>query len=637
MPSEYHALYTPHPCLIQDQSASQTSRYCKLCGAMKSSNLLPKEAIEPCSSRQIARIFILLAVWVTLISCSGGSGGSSESATGSNAPTTDGSATGGQRNPVCVAGTSSGEVTRPQFLMNLQGQTSWYASPVVADLDGDGKNELIAAYYSVYVFASDGSLLSRADGGSGRVYAPHVVVDLEGDGIPEIVYGSGHEVYAYEWRNGRLSLKAGWPVDTTTAGESPEVRGLAAADLDGDGLIEIVATTTQTQSAAAGGAQVFVFSSNGALYQPSGLSFPAWPRYNNRTGTGGDADRNGQGHSGYGCYGLNVAIGNIDDDDDLEIIVTYDNHEIQAFKINGVAIDASSWFTNPSSQFLGNRMTWGQFIRWADPQVEENHYHLHVGDWPHPSAQEWLQWTASPPNIVDLDGDGKNEVVGVPNVEKNVPYETQTYAIMALEGAHGDGSRSAMRKAGWETLPRGAAPITVDGWYPPNGIPAPTTVNIQGDSRPEIIVSLNDGFMHAFGADAREIWRFNFTHGKAVMYASEATVADLNQDGSPEILFTTYGDPDVTDSGYLVILGADGRLLHDIALPNPGRNGNGNGAPAAPAVYDLNGDGQLEIFVQTFDHGMDVFTVPGSACNCIPWPTARGGPLRMGQPNSNDL
>jgi hypothetical protein len=521
--------------------------------------------------------------------------------------------------------------------MNLQGQTSWYASPVVADLDGDGKNELIAAYYSIYVFASDGSLLSRADGGSGRVYAPHVVVDLEGDGIPEIVCGSGHEVYVYEWRNGQLSLKAGWPVDTTLAGESPEVRGLAAADLDGDGLIEIVATTTQTQSSAAGGAQVFVFSSNGALYQPSGLSFPAWPRYNNRTGTGGDTDRNGQGHSGYGCYGLNVAIGNIDDDDDLEIIVTYDNHEIQAFKINGVAIDASSWFTNPSSQFLGNRMTWGQFIRWADPQVEENHYHLHVGDWPHPSAQEWLQWTASPPNIVDLDGDGKNEVVGVPNVEKNVPYETQAYAIMALEGAHGDGSRSAMRKAGWETLPRGAAPISVDGWYPPNGIPAPTTVDILGDRRPEIIVSLNDGFMHAFGADAREIWRFNFTHGKAMMYASEATVADLNQDGSPEILFTTYGDPDVTDSGYFVILGADGRLLHDIALPNPGRNGNGNGAPAAAAVYDLNGDGQLEIFVQTFDHGMDVFTVPGSACNCIPWPTARGGPLRMGQPNSNDL
>ena len=175
-------------------------------------------------------------------------------------------------------------------------------------------------------------------------------------------------------------------MDTTTAGESPEVRGLAAADLDGDGRIEIVATTTQTQSTESGGAQVFVFSSNGALFQPAGLSFPAWPRYNNRTGTGGDADRNGEGHSGYGCYGLNVGIGNIDDDDDLEIIVTYDNHDIQAFKMNGVAIDASPWFTNRSGAYLGNRMTWGQFIRWADPQVEENHYHLHIGAWPHPSS-----------------------------------------------------------------------------------------------------------------------------------------------------------------------------------------------------------------------------------------------------------
>ena len=120
------------------------------------------------------------------------------------------------------------------------------------------------------------------------------------------------------------------------------------------------------------------------------------------------------------------------------------------------------------------------------------------------------------------------------------------------------------------------------------------------------------------------------------MYASEVTVADLNQEGSPELLFTTYGDPDDPEAGYLFILGADGSLLHDIPLPDPGYNGNGNGAPAAPTVGDLDGDGQLEIFVQTFDHGLDVFTVPGSSDNCILWATARGGPLRMGQPNDLD-
>ena len=111
------------------------------------------------------------------------------------------------------------------------------------------------------------------------------------------------------------------------------------------------------------------------------------------------------------------------------------------------------------------------------------------------------------------------------------------------------------------------------------------------------------------------------------------TVADLNQDGTPELLLATFGDSDVHDSGRLMILSAGGAVLHDMLLPNPGHNGNGNGAPAAPAVGDLTGDGQLEVFVQTFDHGMDVFTIPGSAENCLLWPTARGGPLRMGQQN----
>jgi hypothetical protein len=533
-------------------------------------------------------------------------------------------------NPRCGNGESSGPVQAPQLVRNIPGQTSWFASPVVIDLDGDGENELIAGYYSLFVYNRNGVQLARADGNGSRIYAPFVVADLEKDGVYDIVCGQGKNVYAYEWRNGGLTLKTGWPKDTTT-GSSPEVRGLAAADLDGDGDIEIVATTTQTTSTASGGAQVFVYNANGSLYQPPGLSYPAWPRYNNRTGTGGDGDRNGMGHSGYGCYGLNVGIGNIDDDSRQEILVTYDNHHIQAFKDNGVAIDAAPWFTNRASAYAGQRLTWGQFIRWADPVIETNHYHLHTGVWPNPgNGQEWLQWTASPPSFADLDGDGRNEVIGVPNVEKGIPYVTQAYALMALQGAHGDGSRSAMRLPGWETLPRGSAPITVDGWYPPGGVPAPAVANIQGDVLPEIVVSLNDGYMYAYAASGARLWRYNYTNGKAIMYASEPMIADLSQDGSAEIIFTTFGAPSVHDSGHLIILSASGARLHDNPLPNPGHNGNGNGAPAAPTVADLDGDGQLEILVQTFDHGLDVFTVPGSGQNCLLWHNARGGLLRRG-------
>jgi len=440
-------------------------------------------------------------------------------------------------------------------------------------------------------------------------------------------------VYVYEWRNG-LQVKNGWPADTTTAGQAPEIRGMAAADLDGDGRIEIVVTTTQTQSTADGGAQVFVFNSDGATYQPAGSPFQAWPRYNNRTGTGGDADRNGAGHSGYGCYGLNVGIGNIDDDPQQEIIVTFDNHQIQAFNHDGQAIDAAGYFTNRGADYEGQPLTWGQFIRWADPDVERDHYHLHLNNfWPHPSSQEWLQWTASPPNVVDLNGDGRNEVVGIPNIEMGVPYVTQAYGVMVLEGAHGSGQRSAMRLPGWEVLPRGGWPVQVAGWYPPKGVPAAMTMDIQGDELPEIVVSLNDGCMYAFDAFGMLLWRYNYTQGKAIMFASEPTAADLNRDGSPEIVFTTYGDPNHQDSGRLVILAADGALLHDTALPNPGHNGNGNGAPSAPTIADLDGDGELEILVQTFDHGLDIFTVPGSGDNCLLWTTARGGPLRNGRPS----
>jgi hypothetical protein len=544
--------------------------------------------------------------------------------------------TGGQTNPVCAAGASAGPVQAPVFVRNLNpGQTGWFASPLVADLDGTGSKKIVAALYSLFVYDATGHLLDRADGNGQRIFAPHVVTDLDGDGIQDIVAGQGHQVFAYEWRNGKLSLKQGWPVDTTTASEQPEVRGLAAADLELDGTLEVVATTTQTKRTAQGGAQVFVFASTGALFQPAGTPFQAWPRYNARTGAanGGDLDRNGAGMDGYGCYALNVGIGNLDDDPRPEIVVTYDNHFIEVFHADGESLNASPWFTNRSSGFVGEPLAWGQFIRWADPAVDEAQWHLHTGAWPSPDQEEWLQWTTSPPNVVDLNGDGKAVVVGVPNVEKQIPYQTQAFAVMALEGAWGDGSRSAMRVPGWEELPRGEVPLLPAGDYPPHGVPAAATVDIQGDARSEIVVSLDDGYLYAFDASGDRLWRYDYTEGKAMMFASEVTIADLNQDGSPEIVFTTFGDPEVTDSGHLIILAANGALLHDVPLPHPGHNGNGNGAPAAPTIAALDATGQLSILVQTFDHGLDVFTVPGSGDRCLLWSTARGGPLRTGAPS----
>jgi hypothetical protein len=81
-----------------------------------------------------------------------------------------------------------------------------------------------------------------------------------------------------------------------------------------------------------------------------------------------------------------------------------------------------------------------------------------------------------------------------------------------------------------------------------------------------------------------------------------------------------------------MILDREGRTLHDLPLPVQGTNGNGKGAPAAPTVMDLTGDGTLEIVVQTFGAGCFVYTVPGSSENMLLWPTARGNYLRQGRP-----
>jgi hypothetical protein len=486
----------------------------------------------------------------------------------------------------------------PRFVRNIDtGETGWFASPALVDVAGDRKLEIVAPFYSTFLYDHRGRLLGKGTATEGRVYAPGVVADLDGDGAKEIVVGGNDgTVAAYD---GAMRVK--WRASTCSGGQCPETRGLAAGDLDRDGRIEVVATTTNTSDT---GSQVFAFDASGA-------NVPGWPRYN-----ASDAGFNGIGNHGYGAYGENVAIGQVDGDRQLEVVVTFDNHQINLFNHDGTSVLASPWYR----QRDGNRLGWGQFIRWLSPKVERDHYHRRTGEWPHPSRQAWLQWTASPPAIADLDRDGRNEVIGLPNVEKHVPYVTQAYAFMVL----GAGAR---RHEGFGRLPLTGRPIAGD-LYPPSGIPAPTIVNLSGSRRPEIVASVPDGRVHAVGPGGRKLWSYDFARGAPETYASEVVAADLQGNRRPELVFGTYGA--APDSGRLVVLSARGRKLHDIRLRGQGTNGNGIGIPAAPSIGDLDRDGRLEIVVTTFDHGIDVYRVPRSNVHHLQWPTGRGNLLRNG-------
>lgn len=121
-------------------------------------------------------------------------------------------------------------------------ETGWYASPAVADLDGNGQVEVYwGGYTLIAINGGDGAILSiRPRGSSERLWPGIVAADLDGDGVEEVVTASG---------DGKLSVYgpgllpiAPWPKDPTGGGD--ELRSLAVADLDGDGDGEIAVCST---------------------------------------------------------------------------------------------------------------------------------------------------------------------------------------------------------------------------------------------------------------------------------------------------------------------------------------------------------------------------------------------------------
>jgi len=142
---------------------------------------------------------------------------------------------------------------------------------------------------------------------------------------------------------------------------------------------------------------------------------------------------------------------------------------------------------------------------------------------------------------------------------------------------------------------------------------------------PELLFAGFDGKIHAVTADNHERWSFAYTTDPAVLTGGVA-VADLSGDGAPEIVFATYSTGAGKSS--LFILDAGGNQQQKVPL-------SGRGAMAVPTIADVDGDGTLELLVSLKDGGaaggsVAVLTVPGSAPNCLLWPTGRANLLRSG-------
>jgi hypothetical protein len=482
-------------------------------------------------------------------------------------------------------------VAAPELIHELgdRWHESWLASPVVADLDGDGKREIIASRHGLVLgWHLDGTIVFRQQT-EGRCWASPVLADLRPD-LPglELVQASADKIYA--WRADGSALP-GFPFAFRG-----ELRSLAAGDIDGDGLLELVSVTTQHLSANGQKDIVVAVRGDGSLH----TGFPP-----NTTGASGCDDA----CYVYNGYDQNVALGDVDGDGVSDIFATQDNAYNSLHSGDGRAFDCDPGFRN-KTKFMG--------VRGLHDYAEARQ------GWA-PDEQTALQahHTNSAPAITDIDGDGQGELVYLASVQ-NAAQDRREQGV-ALWVMNNDGTRPP----GWET------PLHFPGYLGGLGDWGDNIVAITNQvtvaeidperSGPEFLFAGFDGKIHAVDSQRNVIFSAVYTEDPLVATGG-VLVADLNQDGAPEILFSTYSTK--TEASALFILDAGGNLQHRLPLP-------GRGAMPVPTIADADGDGSLDIVVSLKDGGdgkpqVLVYRVPGSADNCLLWPTGRGSYLRNG-------
>lgn len=504
-----------------------------------------------------------------------------------------------------ASGGPSGPVAAPVLITTLPASwdENWFASPAVANLDADPELEILAARHSVlYAWNVDGTRVFRAafgqsastssDHGSTRMWASPVVGDFDTDGDIEIAVGSdasgpaGVNVALYDHRG---ELVPGWPV---AFGDS-EVRSIAAGDVDGDGVDEILVNKTSS------GPTTAVLGLDGRMK-------PGWPQVSPSC----DPPAPAESCWDFGGYNQNIGAADLDGDSVLDVISTYDAIGFGEFRGDG------SPFA-PSSSFTDRVVT----------AVEAYHdLALSRRGW---GTGDRSEFTYSPPVTADVTGDGEIELVLAGDHEHSSSTANRGVTVWLLEP-------DLTRPTGWEWPKDTGMPIAYDANLGANIVhtmPSPATADLDGAPGDEILVPAYDGSLHAFNKDG-ELFSVAFgTSAPPYVGAAEPVIADLNGDGSPEIILLTYSSgaprtPDTTP--HLLVLDAAGHELHRVPLA-------GRGTMAAPTIADLDGDHDLELVISLKDTlggaqgGVQIWNLPGSSDGCVLWGTGRGGPRRQGR------
>ena len=122
--------------------------------------------------------------------------------------------------------------------------------------------------------------------------------------------------------------------------------------------------------------------------------------------------------------------------------------------------------------------------------------------------------------------------------------------------------------------------------------------------------------MHAFWLDKTEhgSWPYSVYNAAEGFYrfASEPVVADLDNNGSPEVLFASWTQKGSGQTGKLYILDNQGNPLQVVTLPVAFGSPDWNGALAAPTLANIDADADLELLLNTAHSGLVAYDLPGT-------------------------
>jgi uncharacterized repeat protein (TIGR01451 family) len=196
----------------------------------------------------------------------------------------------------------------------------------------------------------------------------------------------------------------------------------------------------------------------------------------------------------------------------------------------------------------------------------------------------------------------------------------------------------------WTVIPipdNKSAPLSEDYNLIENNQPNPVAVDLDGDGKLEILYPSYDGRLHAYWLDKSEHgnWPYSVYQPSEgyFRFASEPVVADLDNDGKAEVIFTSWPQIGTNQTGKLYILDYQGNPLQITPLPPAYGGVNWNGSMAAPTLTDIDGDPDLELVLNTAHSGLVAYDLPGTANARILWGTGRGNYQRSGSLIHGDL